>query len=135
MVERADVLGVFKEYTHTDIVERAEEMVDLCVAKLEGRLNPVAALVDCDMIVPMHTTRDPGQSFVRRMQALEGRDGILSVSVAHGFATGDVPETGTRVLVYSDGDQSVALATARELADELISLREQLLVPYRSIDD
>ncbi|MGB3289355.1 MAG: M81 family metallopeptidase [Burkholderiaceae bacterium] len=135
MVERADVLVLFKEYPHTDIVERAEEMVDLCVAKLEGRANPVAALVDCDIIVPMHTTREPGKGFVQRMQALEGHDGILSVSLAHGFATGDVPEMGTRVLVYSDGDRSVALSAAHKLADELVSLREQLLVPYRGIDD
>ncbi|KGD95310.1 microcystin LR degradation protein MlrC-like protein, partial [Achromobacter sp. RTa] len=65
---------------------------------------------------------------------LEGRDGILSVSVAQGFATGDVPEMGTKVLVYADGDAGRAQALARQLADELIAMREQLMVPYRSVD-
>ena len=42
--------------------------------------------------------------FVRRMEALEGRDGILSVSVAHGFGWGDTADTATRVLVVADDD-------------------------------
>lgn len=135
MVEKADVLVLFKEYPHTDIVERAEELVDLCLAKYEKRIQPVAAVVDCDMIVPMHTTRDPGLSFVRRIKSLEGKDSILSISVAHGFATGDVPDMGTKVLVYSDGKPEAAQRLARQLADELIAMREQLMVPYRSIDE
>lgn len=135
MVEQADVLVLFKEYPHTDIRERAEELVTLCVQTHEGNITPKAALVDCDMIVPMHTSRDPARAFVRRIQALEGHDGILSISVAQGFATGDVPEMGTKVLVYADGDQNTASRLARQLADELIGVREQLMVPYRSIDD
>jgi microcystin degradation protein MlrC len=135
MVASADVLVLFKKYPHTDILERAEELVDLCAAKQAGKIAPVAALVDCEMIVPMHTSREPALGFVQRMQALEGRDGILSVSIAHGFATGDVPEMGTKVLVYSDGDAAKAQALARKLADELIAAREQFLVPYRSIDE
>ncbi|WP_342365337.1 M81 family metallopeptidase [Allopusillimonas soli] len=135
MVDRADVLVLFKEYPHTDIVDRAQELVELCAQKHAKRIDPVAALVDCDMIVPMHTTRDPGMRFVQRMKSFEGKNGILSVSVAHGFATGDVPEMGTRVLVYSDGNAENAQKLARQLADELIGMREQLLVPYRSIDE
>src|SRR3546814_20878941 len=84
------------------------------------------------MIVPMHTSRDPARGFVRRIQEMEGRDGILSISVAQGFATGDVPEMGTKVLVYSDGDAAAAARLARQLADELNGVRAQLLVPYPS---
>src|SRR3546814_14459877 len=46
-----------------------------------------------------------------------------------------VPEMGTKVLVYSDGDAAAAARLARQLADELIGVREQLMVPYRSIDE
>lgn len=134
MVDKADVLVLYKEYPHTDILARAEELVELCAATMQGKIKPVPALVDCEMIVPIHTTREPGKSVVKRQQELEGKDGILSVSIAHGFATGDVPEMGTRVLVYSDGDEQKAKATARMLADELIAKRESFLVPYRSVD-
>jgi microcystin degradation protein MlrC len=135
MVEQATVLVLFKEYPHIDVYERAGELVDLCHAAYLRKQQPVAALVDCDMVVPMHTTREPARSFVSRIKALEGRDGILSISVAQGFATGDVPEMGTKVLVYADGDAAAAQALARTLADALIDMREQLMVPYRSVDE
>ncbi len=134
MVQHADVLVLFKEYPHTDILERAYELVDLCVATYERRIKPVAAMVDCEMVVPMHTTREPARGFVARIQALEGQDGILSISVAQGFATGDVPDMGTKVLVYTDGDSIKAQTLARQLADEVIGMREQLMVNYLDID-
>ena len=46
------------------------------------------------------------RSFVDRIKALQGKDGILSVSVIHGFMAADVPEVGTRILVVSDGDKA-----------------------------
>jgi microcystin degradation protein MlrC len=134
MVDNADVLISFKEYPHTDVVERALELVDICAAKVQGKANPVAAVADCQMIVTMHTSRQPARGFVDRIQALEGKDGVLSISVSHGFAWGDVPEMGTKVLVYTDGDKPKADALARKLADELIALREQLAVRSPGID-
>ena len=105
MVTSADVLIAFKEYPHVDVRERAEELVTLCQRKALGEIAFAPALVDCEMVVPIHTTRDPGRALVQRMQSLEGHDGILSVSIAQGFATGDVPDMGTKVLVYADGDK------------------------------
>lgn len=134
MVENSDLLIAFKEYPHTDVLERGLELVDLCAAAVQGKVKPVAAVVDCEMIVTMHTSRQPARGFVDRMQALEGRDGVLSISAAHGFAWGDVPEMGTKMLVYTDGDAPKAQALARQLADELIDMREALAVPYPDID-
>ena len=65
-------------------------------------------MVDCEMIATVHTSREPARSFVDRLQAMEGKDGMLSISIAHGFAWGDVPEMGTKVLVYADGDEAKA---------------------------
>jgi microcystin degradation protein MlrC len=87
------------------------------------------------MITMIHTTRQPARGFVDRIQALEGRDGILSISIAHGFPWGDTPDMGTKVLVYADGDAARAQALARQLADELIGLREQLAAPMLGVDE
>ena len=135
MLANADLLISFKEYPHTDILERAHELVDLCAAQVEGKVKLVGAAVDCEMLVTMHTSRDPARSFVDRIQALEGKDGILSISVSHGFAWGDTEHMGTQVLVYADGEAAKAQALARRLADELIGLREQLGVRYPSINE
>lgn len=134
MVANADLLVAFKEYPHTDVLERGLELVDLCHRKALGKIRPVAALVDCDMVVTMHTSTHPARGFVDRMQALEGKGGVLSISVAHGFAWGDVPEMGTKVLVYTDGNEDHARALARRLADELIGQRESLSVRFLGID-
>ncbi len=134
MLDNANLLIAFKEYPHTDILERAYELVDLCAAAVAGKVHPVGASIDCEMLVVMHTSRDPARSFVDRIQALEGKDGILSISVSHGFAWGDTADMGTKVLVYADGDAAKAQALARRLADELIGLRESLSVNYPGID-
>ena len=135
MVDNADLLIAFKEYPHTDIRERALELVDLCAAQVAGKIRPVAAVVDCEMIVTIHTSRQPARGFVDRIQAMEGQGGILSISVTHGFAWGDVPDMGTKMLVYADGDAAAAQALARRLADELIGLREALATAYPGIDE
>lgn len=134
MVTSADLLIAFKEYPHIDARERAEELVTLCQRKALGEIAFAPALVDCEIVVPVHTTRDPGRALVQRMQALEGKNGILSVSLIQGFATGDVPAMGTKVLVYADGDADKAQHLARQLADEVIGLREQLMVRYLDIE-
>jgi len=134
MIANSDLMICFKEYPHTDVAERAFELVDLCAAQVEGKINPVASMVDCEMIVTMHTTRQPVRGFVDRIQKLEGKDGVLSISVAHGFAWGDTPDMGTKVLVYSDADKSAGDQLAHKLADELIGMREQLQAHYPDID-
>jgi microcystin degradation protein MlrC len=124
----------YKEYPHTDIRERALELVDFCAAQAEGRISPVAAMVDCEMAVTIRTPQEPARSYIDRLSALEGKDGILSISVVHGFPWGDVPDMGTKLLVYADGDARAAQALARRLADELIGLRERLTPVYPDAD-
>ena len=135
MVASADVLICYKEYPHTDFVERAEELVDLCAAAASGDVKPVMSLHDCQMIGIYHTPREPMRGFVDRMQAREGQDGILSISVAHGFPWGDVPDLGTRVLVVTDGTPETGARVAEELGQELTAIRTQTMPAYLTIDE
>jgi microcystin degradation protein MlrC len=134
MTNNADVLVSYKEYPHTDVLERGLELVDLCAGVVAKRIKPVAAVVDCEMITLFHTSRDPARAFVDKIQSLEGKEGILSISITHGFPWGDVPEMGTKVLVYADGDQAKAQKLARQLADELIAMRDALTPVSPGID-
>lgn len=139
MVDHADLLICWKEYPHTDILERARELVTLCTALAEKRLRLRAAVADTGMIGTLHTTRDPAKSFVDRVRALEGRDGIVSVSPVHGFASGDTPDMGTKILVYSDASVDSegrhGRALAQRLASELFDLRGELVEPRLGIDE
>ena len=134
MLDHADLLVCYKEYPHTDVKERALELVDLCAALAEKRIRPTLAVVDCEMIILMHTSRDPARAFVDKIQSLEGHDGVLSISITHGFPWGDVADMGTKLFVYTDNDPAQAAALARQLADELIAMREQLAPAYPDID-
>jgi microcystin degradation protein MlrC len=131
----ADVVVLYKEYPHTDVLDRAYELVDLCVAKHEGRIHPTHAVFDCNQIAMMHTSRDPMRGFVDRIQAMEGRDGVLSISVAHGFPWGDTPDMGTRVLVYTESNQQQAAELAQRLGKEIIAFRDQLNPGYPGVDE
>jgi microcystin degradation protein MlrC len=139
MVDNADLLICWKEYPHTDILERARELVTLCTALAEQRLKLRVAVADTGMVGMLHTTREPAKSFVDRVRAVEGHDGIVSVSVVHGFAWGDTPDMGTKILVYSDAsadpDGVRGRALAQLLATELFGLRDRLAEPRLGIDE
>ena len=92
MMESADLIVCYKEYPHTDILDRAYELVDLCVAKAEGRIRPTRGVFDCQLISVMHTSREPMRGFVDKLMAMEGKNGVLSISIAHGFP-GATPPT------------------------------------------
>ena len=125
MVRNADLIVTYKEYPHTDISARADDLWQLAVKTLAGEVRPVAARADCHMLSVWHTTRAPMSGFVQEMLAAEQRPGILSVSFCHAFALGDVPGLGSRMLAYADGDAAAAQAIASQMAERVWSIREQ----------
>lgn len=121
-----DVLVLFKEYPHTDYVERARELLGLLERAVRGEIRPAMAAFDCRMIAGFPTTDEPMKSFVQRMHAVEAAPPILSVSLAHGFPGGDTPDTSARMLVVADGDAEAAARLARRLGEELYRQRGRL---------
>jgi microcystin degradation protein MlrC len=104
------------------------------MAAQRGEVRPVMAYHDCRMISMWRTSVEPMKGFVARMQSLEGKDGILSVSFGHGFPWGDVPEVGAKMVVIADGDQAKAQALAKELGEEIWRLREECFPRHDTID-
>lgn len=135
MCANADVIVVFKEYPHTDIAERAHDLFSLCDKAARKAVRPVMAWHDCRMISVWRTSSEPTRSFVARMKALEGHDGVLSVSFAHGFPWGDVPDLGARTLVVTDNDLPRAEALSAELAREIWDMRDQTFARHDTIDE
>ena len=130
MCREANVIVAFKEYPHTDPLERLEELWRLTLDTALGSIAPVTAVYDCRMVSFWHTTREPMKSFVQRMKDLEGRDGVLSVSFGHGFPYGDTPDTTAKVWVVADSrvdtDGQRAAALAAQLGREVWDMREAM---------
>ncbi|UHL64092.1 M81 family metallopeptidase [Paralcaligenes sp. KSB-10] len=133
MADSADLLICFKEYPHTDILDRGLDLVDRCVAMQQGKIKPSVAVFDCEMASMMHTSREPMRSFVDRLFELEKQPGIISISIAQSFPWGDVPEMGTKVIVYTDDNPAKAAALAQQLGREIIEFRDLLQAPYPSV--
>jgi microcystin degradation protein MlrC len=126
----SDVIVLYKEFPHTDVVERAEDVLDLVLATLRGQIKPVMSLYDCRQIQSYPTTLPLMRSFVDRIKAMEGKDGILSISIGHCFPYADVPELSARVLVVTDGDKAKADALATSLGEEMVAMRGKTMPEF-----
>ncbi len=122
-VSLAEISILFKEYPHIDFMDRGEELLTLVLRAIKGEIQPVASLYDPRLVDFFPTTVEPMRSFVDGLKAREGRDGILSISIAHGFMHGDVPDMGARVLVLTDNRKAAGDILANEIGDELWARR------------
>ena len=134
MVEKATLIITYKEYPHTDVADRAIELFNLTLDAAEGKIKPTMALFDTGMIALYYPTQEPVKSYVDRLKALEGEDGVLSVSLGHGFPWGDVPDLGTKTLVITNDDAAGAEELAEMLGREFYAMRAQVIPYYYDID-
>jgi microcystin degradation protein MlrC len=134
MVDNTSALIAFKEYPHVDFAERAEELFTILADAAEGAIKPAMSMYNPRMIGIYHTPREPMRGYVDRLTALEGQDGVLSISVGHGFPWADVPDMGTRILVITDVRQEHGGWLAEGLGRELYEIREALRPPYLALE-
>ncbi len=135
MMTQATAIITYKEYPHTDFAARAVELFNLISDTVDGKVKPTMAAFDCRMVALYYPTQEPTRSFVDKLYALEGKDGVLSLSLGHGFPWGDVPELGTKMIAITDNDPAKAATLAESLGCEFYDMREQVLPRYFSIDE
>lgn len=133
-LESADVLIYFKEYPHTDSIDRAHELFDIAVGMLEKKMKPCMAMYDCKMLGMFATTREPMRGFVEYIKSVEKRPGVLSASLVHGFPWSNMPDIGMHTLVVTDNDQALAGSIARELGDRVWQIRDDIVIPFVSME-
>lgn len=129
MAAAADVLIGFDTYPHVDMRERGEEAVSVLAQIAAGELEPEQTLRQLPLLTmpPMQCTlREPMQSLMSELHALERRPGIATATLAMGFPFADIHDAGVAVLVTAHADRALAEACADEFSDRVWSLREQL---------
>jgi microcystin degradation protein MlrC len=132
-VAAADITILYKEFPHTDVAERAEEVLDLVLATLRGKVKPVTSVYDCRQIGSYPTTQPLMRAFVDKVKAMEGKGGILSISIAHCFPYADVEDVTGRILVITDNDKVLADRVATQLGEEFVSMRGKTAPPYETV--
>jgi microcystin degradation protein MlrC len=136
LVEATDLIVFYKAYPHIDYVERADDLFDLMQRTIAGEINPVMALFDCKVMGLFPTTRQgPMVQFVADLMAAEGQDGILSLSLNHGFPWADVPHAGAKMLAVADSDIALARRTAEDYGRRFYSIRAEATLPFVSLNE
>lgn len=134
-VKHADIIVLYKEFPHTDVVDRAEDLLNLVLRTLRGEIKPVMSVYDCRQIGSYPTQFPLMRAFVDKMFSLEGKDGILSVSASHCFPYADVPEMTGRILVVADRDKAKADALATKLGEEFVSMRGKTMPEFYTVEE
>jgi microcystin degradation protein MlrC len=133
MIAASDAIVLYKEYPHVDTVDRARDLYRICIDAAAGGPRPVSAVFDCRTIGMWPTTAQPMRGFVDEMRAAE-RDGVLSISLVHGFPYGDVPHVGTKVLAIARGDETLARETAERFGRRFLEIRDEALLRVMPLD-
>jgi len=129
MIESVTATTIYRTYPHLDQRERGREAARILAETLAGRIQPVQALVKppvCISILAQATGQEPMAGLYRRMEELIEQDGVVSASIAPGFAYADVEEMGPAFLVVTDGDRVLAWKEALGLAQRAWEMREDL---------
>jgi microcystin degradation protein MlrC len=140
MLDGSDALVIYKEYPHTDMADRARDLYALIADTVAGKIRPTMAMFDCRMMGIYPTNPQPMRGFVDAMMAAErgplsgGGDGVLSLSLGHGFPWGDVPDSGARFLAVTDGDPGLAASTAEAWGRRFHDLRREVAVKPLPLD-
>ena len=132
-VSLCDIIILYKEFPHTDVVDRAEELLTHVLATIRKQIKPVMSMYDCRQIGSYPTTLPLMRGFVDRMMAMEGKDGIISISIAHCFPYADVAELTGRILVVTDGDKAQADRLATAIGEEFVSMRGRTAPDYLDV--
>lgn len=138
MADLADVIIGFDTYPHVDMYERGEEAIRLLARIIREEVRPVQQYRQLPLMTmpPMQCTlREPMQSLMKRVHALEAEANVLTATVSMGFPFADIHDAGVSVLVTVDGDDDLASARADELAGWLWDLRDDLQPQLTTIEN
>jgi len=134
-VRLTDIIILYKEFPHTDVVDRAEQLVTFVLQTIRKQIKPVMSVYDCRQIGSYPTTLPLMRDFVDKVITMEGKDGVLSISIGHSYPYADVPELGARILVITDGDKAKADLIAKEIGEEFVSMRGRTAPSVLSVKD
>jgi microcystin degradation protein MlrC len=130
----ADITILYKEFPHTDVVDRAEDLLGLVLNTIRKQVKPVQSVYDCRQIGSYPTTLPMMRAFVDRLMGMEGKDGVLSISICHCFPYADVEDVTGRILVITDADKAKADRLATRIGEEFVSFRGRSAPPYLDVD-
>jgi microcystin degradation protein MlrC len=138
MVAATDALIAYRTNPHLDQRARGVEAACLLLRTLRGEVKPTQAAVmpavsiNIERQNPAAPPCKPLYDLADRMLA---EPGVLSDSIVLGFPYADVAEMGTSFIAVTDNTPDRARQLAQQLADHLLTNRDDFVGEFISIDD
>jgi microcystin degradation protein MlrC len=130
MIDATDATVMYRANPHLDQRERGIEAAELMVRTLKGQIKPTQAASFPPVAINIerqHTFEEPCLSLYKLAEAQRARPGVLTSSIALGFAYSDVPEMGSSFVCVTDNDKQLAQKYADEMADYLLAHRHDFV--------
>lgn len=131
MTGNADVLVSCKMYPHCDTYETGCKAMEIMHSILTGAYEAKMRVKHLPMLIQMArgcTMREPMQSVSELCAEVESREGIIDCAFAHGFTSGDTPNTGATLIVTATTAEQ-AEAAAEEVGAKIWARRKDFYVP------
>lgn len=123
MIDSGAIIVGCKEYPHIDYAARVDELYAILASMARGGARLTTSRLRIPLISMQGTTEEPMAGFVRDLIAAEGRDGIHSLTLMHGFPWSDWSEAGASLLVVAEDARPPRVdAVARSLADRFVEI-------------
>ena len=111
MVQEADALVGYDTYPHIDLYETGARAALLLLRAVRGEARPVTLFARSPMLVPAEgqgTDDQPMAGLMTEAKRLQGRPGVLAVSLFPVQPWLDIAETGFSVVAVADGSRRAA---------------------------
>jgi microcystin degradation protein MlrC len=136
MIESGALLVGVKEYPHTDFAERVAELYEMLGEQARHGVQFTTTFRTIPRLSVQGTTEGPMHDLVCSLTDLEGRDGIRSVTLMHGFPWSDYEHVGASVLVVSENaDDNYAALAADAIAERFFTVSEASASSHMDLAD
>lgn len=138
MVKLSRCLVGFDTYPHQDYYQRAYDAVKILYQTMNKEINPVSALrkpLLMPVVQKMLTDQDPMKRIMQLAHEVEGRQGVVNVTVAGGFPYADIKWAGMGLVVTTDGDRQLAELYCEEIEREIWSIRQDFVFDNMAVAD
>ncbi|MFN0197164.1 MAG: M81 family metallopeptidase [Planctomycetaceae bacterium] len=138
MAKLANVIIGYDSYPHVDMNPRGREAILLLSRIIRGEVTPCMSYCQVPLLTlppKQCTLRDPMQSLMQHIWEMESRPGVLTATVAMGFPYVDIRDVGVSVLVTTDKNRELSERLAKELAQRMWDLRDELDPELTTIEE
>ena len=135
MLASASALVACWNYPHTDFNERGEHLFDVGLQTIDGGAKPTAQFLRVPISGLFYTTEPQMAAANRAAQNLQEQEGVLSVSLTHGFTWANTPDTGAGIVAITDGEEVDIDDALRSVAQKFFDARSETMALRKSVSE